>query len=90
MTSNQLEKANDLIKEIKQEKSKKEGIETLLKRMEAIAAPYAKTIGIKLDDAWCYTPVAEVSIDEFRKFIDFQKVLIQENIVNLELQFEEL
>lgn len=90
MTIEQLEKANGLMQEIRKEKNKKHDIESLSRRMEEITGPHAKTVNIKLGEGWCYTPVAEVSIDEFRKFIDFQKVLIQENIVNLELQFEEL
>ena len=90
MTVEQLEKANDLVKEITKEKNKKHDIEALSRRMKEITGPYAKTVNIKLGESWCYTPIAEVSIDEFRKFIDFQKVLIEEKILNLELQLEEL
>ena len=90
MTTPQLKEANDLVYQIKEKKKQKENIEKLLKRMEEITGPYAKYVKIKLGEAWCNTPVAEVITDEFEKFINRQKNLIDTQIKELELKFEEL
>ena len=90
MTTLQLKEANDLVYQIKEKKKQKENIEKLLKRMEEITGPYAKYVRIQLGEDWCYTPVADVTIEEFREFINRQKNLIDTQIKELELKFEEL
>ena len=90
MTLEKLKEANDLVLRIKEKKQQKENIKDLIRRMERITGPYAKYVAIKLGEDYIHTPIANVSVDDFRDFISKQKLLIDSHIEALEKQLEEL
>lgn len=88
MNLKELEYANDLRKKIKQIKYEDATLHTLEDRIEETTHEDQTGISIKLAEAYLCTPTVLVSLDAFKDFIKHERMRLQRQIINLEMEFE--
>ena len=85
MTISNLDKGNELIKNIRELKERRLEIDRMIDRL---CPP--SFVKIKIDEGYTYTPIVRVLSKDFEKFLKEQKGLINQAIAKLEEEFTKL
>lgn len=88
MTIDKYNEIKALLKNVEKKKSEKESIEKVLSRSNEIS--HSDTIGIRLEESWCYTPAGTINYDNLITFLNSEISRLDNEVEALMNEFDNI
>lgn len=90
MTNDEWKEGKRILAKIDEATARKNGIESLIKRMNEITDKYEREVEIQLGEQYIHTPKAKVSLPMFSVFLLSQIETVESEIESLRKEFDEI